>query len=64
MEVVVLSDTSCGEWEGGDKEDIFISCESGTELGEFVLEEDELCSGTEVEESIFAEILIGGRSEV
>ena len=64
MEVVVLSDESCVEWEGGDKEEIFISCESGIELEEFELEEDELCSGTEVEELIFAEILIGGRSEV
>ena len=32
VEVVLLSDESCGEWEGGDKEEIFISCESGTEL--------------------------------
>ena len=39
VEVVELSDKSCGEWEGGDKEEIFVSCESGTELGEFVLEE-------------------------
>ena len=61
VEIVVLSDESCGEWEGGDKEDIFISCESGTELREFVLEEDELYSETEVEELIFAEILTGGR---
>ena len=62
VEVVVLSDESCGEWEGGDKEEIFISCESGAELRELLLEEDELCSGTEVEELIFAKILIGGRS--
>ena len=52
VEVVELSDKSCGEWEGGDKEEI--CCESGTEL-----EEDELCSGTEVEELIFADIIIG-----
>ena len=39
-------------WEGGDKEEICISCKSGTDLREFLLEEDELCSGTEVEELI------------